>query len=61
MRRKPIFEYRLNGELCSEDGVINYACKFEIPEEEFDPNVEFDIQEAIQIIRANGETIEYLG
>jgi len=60
--RKPIFQYRLNNEDCSIQDVLEYAFKLQTLEDDFfDPDNEIDIEEAIQIIRANGHTVEYLG
>lgn len=59
--RKTIYKYRLNGENCTEEDVINYAYEFGIPEEDYDQYIEIEIEEAIEIIRAHRETVEYLG
>jgi len=64
MKRKPIFEYRLNGNDSSDSDIINFAFGlntelwYDIFSDTYDkPN----ITEAIQIIREHGHTVEYLG
>ncbi|MHA2180871.1 MAG: hypothetical protein ACXAAH_05560 [Promethearchaeota archaeon] len=64
MRRKPIFEYRVNREECSESDVIGHAnliLRTEYDQIGIDIDYIDDIADAIHIIRANDETVEYLG
>jgi len=64
MIRKPIYEYRLNEDNVTENDVINYACDIVMSRLAFDYahyGCDLEIDEAMNIIRENDETVEYLG